>query len=107
MRTTESALSESTLNYDRLHILYKQIFDDITTGIITVDDKGVITSFNRAAEQISGYPGEEAQNRHIHDIFPGFSKAEERDMRHVTELTRKNGDVIPVGYSWARHNRPG
>jgi two-component system sensor histidine kinase PilS (NtrC family) len=107
MRLTESALSQSTLNYDRLQILYKQIFDDITTGIITVDNKNIITSFNQAAEQISGYPGSATLGKQIYDFFPGFRDAEERDIRQTTELIRKNGSSLPVGYSWARLNMPG
>ncbi len=106
MRTTESALIESTLNYDRLQVLYKQIFDDITTGIVTVDNKDIITSFNQAAEQISGYPGSGTLGRQIYDFFPGFKEADERDIRHITELTRQDGSKIPVGYSWARLNMP-
>jgi len=107
MRTTETALSESTLNYDRLQILYKQIFDDITTGIITADNKGVITSFNKAAEKISGYLGGVAHGKHIYDLFPGFKESDERNMRYVTDLARQDGRRIPVGYSWARLNMPG
>jgi two-component system sensor histidine kinase PilS (NtrC family) len=106
MRTTESALVESTLNYDRLQILYKQIFDDITTGIVTVDSKDIITSFNQAAEQISGYPLRATLGRHIYDFFPGFREAGERDIRHTTELTKQNGSSLPVGYSWAKLNMP-
>lgn len=54
LRITEEKLSRTALEYDRLSILYKQIFDDISTGIITTDSADFITSFNQAAERITG-----------------------------------------------------
>ncbi len=107
MRFTESALTQSTLNYDRLEILYKQIFDDITTGIITVDDNGKITSFNRSAEQISGLKDINAIGSSLYDLFPGFEESDEPNQRQTTELTRGNKSIVPIGYSWARLNMPG
>ncbi len=38
LRKTEDALSDSVRDFDQLSLLYKQIFDDISTGIITTDD---------------------------------------------------------------------
>jgi len=49
---TEHALSDSIKNFDRLAILYKQIFDNISTGIVTIDGQGIITSANAATEKI-------------------------------------------------------
>ena len=36
LMTTEDALSDSLRNFDRLATLYKQIFDNISTGIVTI-----------------------------------------------------------------------
>ena len=36
LQTTENALSDSIRNFDRLATLYKQIFDNISTGILTM-----------------------------------------------------------------------
>ncbi|NQT85249.1 PAS domain-containing protein, partial [bacterium] len=45
------------------------ILDSITEGVFAVGPDWVITSFNRAAEQITGIPREEAIGQKCHDIF--------------------------------------
>ncbi|HER62934.1 MAG TPA: PAS domain S-box protein, partial [Desulfobacteraceae bacterium] len=97
LRTTEDALTRTELKFDRLLLLYKQIFDDIITGIITVDDADVITSFNPAAENITGYPQKDMLGRRLRDIFPQLSAVSSE--RHVADLEKKNGTTIRVGFS--------
>ncbi|RJP25975.1 MAG: PAS domain-containing protein [Candidatus Abyssobacteria bacterium SURF_5] len=45
------------------------IFDSITDGVFTTDHECRITSFNRAAEEISGFRREEAIGKFCFDIF--------------------------------------
>ncbi len=45
------------------------IFDSITDGVFTVDQNCIITSFNKAAEQITGFTAEEAVGKHCFDVF--------------------------------------
>ena len=99
LRTTEDALTRTELKFDRLLLLYKQIFDDIQTGIVTVDAQDRITSFNPAAETITGFPAGEANGRRLRDIFPQIS-ADTRE-RLVGDLQRRDGAIIRVGYSCA------
>ena len=49
--------------------LSKIIFNSISDGIFTVDKYCKITSFNRAAEKITGFNANEAINKHCFDIF--------------------------------------
>jgi len=42
-----------------VHFL-NQIIDTMAEGLFTLDDKGIITSWNRSMEKISGYPAREA-----------------------------------------------
>lgn len=107
MHITESALTQTTLNYDRLQILYRQIFADITTGIITVDDGGKITSFNQAAAQISSYKEFEVYGKGFYELFPGFKDVDKHKFRQSTKLRKKDGSTVPIGFSWARLNMPG
>ncbi|MCI5224660.1 MAG: PAS domain S-box protein, partial [Candidatus Electrothrix sp. AR4] len=58
LRSTEEALSRTSIQLDRLNQLYKQIFDDINTGIITVDAANLVTSCNIAFERITGFSTE-------------------------------------------------
>ncbi|HPQ71589.1 MAG TPA: sigma 54-interacting transcriptional regulator [bacterium] len=48
---------------------YKAILDSIADGVFTVDDQWRITSWNAAAEQITGYTREEALGRHCYEVF--------------------------------------
>jgi PAS domain S-box-containing protein len=45
------------------------IFQSISDGVFTVDENRIITSFNRAAEQITGFEAHEAVSKHCFDIF--------------------------------------
>lgn len=95
LHLTEKALSQTSLNYDRLTLLYKQIFDDISSGIITIDDRSTVTSFNRAAEEITGYTSNEAIGRSIEYLFPEFMGAGLNSNRPVINLTKKNQEKNP------------
>jgi len=106
LRKTEAALSETSLSLDRLAILYKQIFDDINTGIITVNRSGSITSFNRAAEDITGYKNDEVLGRNLLGYFPGFEIHQGKNWRQLIDIRRKDREEIPIGYSWAKLNLP-
>ncbi len=103
---TEVALSQTSRHLDYLSQLYKQIFDDITSGIITVDARSTITSFNRAAERITGHAAFEVLDRNLVQIFPVLCTTTQADDHPTLELTRKDGTTIPVAYSWSRLNMP-
>jgi PAS domain S-box-containing protein len=45
------------------------IFRSIPHGIFTIDEHGRITSFNHAAEQITGFPAAEAIGKRCYDVF--------------------------------------
>jgi PAS domain S-box-containing protein len=45
------------------------IFDSITDGVFTVDEHCLITSFNKAAERITGFSAPEAIGKHCFEIF--------------------------------------
>jgi PAS domain S-box-containing protein len=45
------------------------ILDSIADGVYTIDQEWRITSFNRAAEQITGIPREQALGQRCSDVF--------------------------------------
>ncbi len=47
----------------------KIIFNSISDGVFTVDRSCRITSFNKAAEEITGFSAEDALGKHCFDIF--------------------------------------
>lgn len=99
LRRTEDALSDSVRSFDQLSLLYKQIFDDIATGIITTNDRNRITSANNAAGHITGYSPEELLGKDFHQIFAEVDLTD-KGSRHSAGLRRKNGDRIQIGYSY-------
>ncbi len=105
LHSTEEALTQTSLEYDRLARLYKQIFDDISTGIITTDENECITSCNGAAGRITGYAPEEATGRPLSEIIPGLQLVDAAT-RQVIDLKKKDGTMIRVGYSFSRLNFP-
>ncbi|MBI4791225.1 MAG: PAS domain S-box protein [Deltaproteobacteria bacterium] len=106
LRRAEAELSKTSRDLDRLALLYKQIFDDIATGIITVDSQGRISSFNRSAGIITGYDAIDVLGKKIKKAFPELSITTDT-LRPMTYLQKKRGEKIPVGYSWTRLNMPG
>ncbi len=48
---------------------FKVILSSIADGVFTVDSDRVITSFNPAAEKITGVPSSQAVGRHCADVF--------------------------------------
>jgi two-component system sensor histidine kinase PilS (NtrC family) len=60
----------------RLHELgqiHRRIFDNVSTGILTVDPRGRITSFNNEADRITGYASREVIGEPIETLLPGIS----------------------------------
>ncbi|OGR00759.1 MAG: hypothetical protein A2511_11715 [Deltaproteobacteria bacterium RIFOXYD12_FULL_50_9] len=106
LRKTETALSQTTLDYDRLNLLYKQIFNDISAGIITVNNRGLITSVNHAAEEITGFKAYELLHNNIQYHLPDLLPVKSDAVRPTVWITRKDNEKIPIGYSWARLNMP-
>ncbi|SHO50476.1 two-component system sensor histidine kinase NtrB [Desulfopila aestuarii] len=98
VKSTELALSKSLKNYDRLAVLYKQIFDNIATGIVTIDRFGNITSANNAAMEITGYPADLIIGREFSRFFSQLKLSAPR-MRQSTDFERVDGKTIRLGYS--------
>ncbi len=97
LRTAQEALSLTEKKLDRLLLLYKQIFDNIITGIITLDSIGKITSLNPSASVIIGYSPEEVTGHRFSKFFPQFSTTTHN--RHVSDFMRKDGKKIRIGYT--------
>ncbi len=51
------------------HHFFSVILDSVADGVFTINEKGEITYFNRAAEEITGFTEEEALGHNCFDIF--------------------------------------
>ena len=62
---TRDEVNESDENIE----IVKVILSSIADGVFTVNSQRIITSFNRAAEKITGVPASQAIGKHCQDVF--------------------------------------
>nr|OQB33570.1 MAG: Transcriptional regulatory protein ZraR [Candidatus Hydrogenedentes bacterium ADurb.Bin170]HNZ47522.1 sigma 54-interacting transcriptional regulator [Candidatus Hydrogenedentota bacterium]HOD95195.1 sigma 54-interacting transcriptional regulator [Candidatus Hydrogenedentota bacterium]HOR50542.1 sigma 54-interacting transcriptional regulator [Candidatus Hydrogenedentota bacterium]HPK24519.1 sigma 54-interacting transcriptional regulator [Candidatus Hydrogenedentota bacterium] len=88
------------------------ILESISDGVFTVDHGWRITSFNRAAEEITGIPREEALGRRCCEVFRASTCEEECALRHTLDsgepiinksvyIVDAAGERIPISLSTA------
>jgi PAS domain S-box-containing protein len=88
------------------------ILNSISDGVFTVDRDWRITSFNRAAEEITGIPADEAVGRPCSEVFRSSMCESECALRRTMKSSRPvigksgyiinaNGDRIPISVSTA------
>lgn len=98
LRKTESALSDSLKSYDHLASLYKQIFDNISIGILTIDDKRRITSANNAAAKITGLDADTLIGEKLNTYFPTLN-LDDDNPRLTSDFIKVGGEKVRIGYS--------
>ena len=59
--------------FDQLDLLHKSIIESVDSGILTIDLNGNIKSFNKGAEEITGFLRFEIINKKLDDVFPVLS----------------------------------
>jgi len=103
----------------RLHAkLYKDnarlhaILHSITDGVLTVDKEWRVTSFNPAAERITGFPSEEVIGRHCYEILRSETCRENCPLRrtmqtnipvydYAIEIINARGETVPISVNTA------
>lgn len=98
LRKTESALNDSLKSYDRLADLYKQIFDNISIGILTIDGQGRITSANNATAKITGIDSGSLLGDPLSRHFPDLGLNADNP-RMTCDYVRGDGQKVRLGYS--------
>lgn len=108
-RQTEAALHESK-SYAAVMI------ENTAEGMVSIDDKGAIESFNPAAQRIFGYTSEEVVGHNVSLLIPEAERAEHdkyvqdstlhapRIINQARDLfgRRKNGDLFPMELNVSR-----
>jgi len=98
LKTTQNALDASIKKFDHLTTLYKKVFDNITTGIVTIDKDHIITSANNAIETITGRSPETLVGEKLNLLFTDFDLSRP-DLRKTIDFTRVDGKKVRIGYS--------
>lgn len=74
------------------------VLESISDGVFTVDLEWRVTSFNRAAEEITGVPREEAIGRHCSDVFRssmcGAACALQQTLKTGKPVIGKSGYIV-------------
>jgi two-component system sensor histidine kinase PilS (NtrC family) len=69
LRRADQSLVEKERGLSRLQAFHENIVQSISSGVFTTDAVGRITSFNLAAQEITGYPLEAVQGRPWWEVF--------------------------------------
>ncbi|RKY88964.1 Fis family transcriptional regulator [candidate division KSB1 bacterium] len=88
------------------------ILNSITDGVLTIDPEWRITSFNRAAQQITGYSQQEALGQNCGSLLRGSACGQTCPMRRTietgqptynaeVEIITKDGQKIPISVNTA------
>ncbi len=114
-KRAELALQESVLQT-------QAILDNMFDGVITINTRGVIQSFNKAASTIFGYGQDEVLGANVTMLMPThFKHQHESYLQHhndsldgevlntlrEVEGQRKNGDIFPMSLSISKILRAG
>ena len=86
-------LAEKESAFDQLDLLHRSIIESVDTGILTVDLNKNIKSFNRGAEEITGFLRSEVINKKMGDAFPLISRMLNKEDRW------KHGNRFEAPYS--------
>lgn len=88
----------------------RNILESLTTGVLVIDLKGMVTTYNRAAEDITGLSSQEVKGKGFEEVFkqklfpkflldPDPSMDVRQSMKIETEILRNEKDVIHVSLS--------
>ncbi len=69
LRRTDESLLEKERGFHRLQAFHENIVQSISSGVFTTDEAGRITSFNRAAQDITGYSVDRVAGYPWRDVF--------------------------------------
>lgn len=98
LQQTESALTDSLQDFSNITELYRQIFNNISTGIITIDPNNIITSTNQSSENILGFSSHQLVKKNVLDILPGID-LNITNMRMVLSYINPVNRQLRIGYS--------
>jgi len=101
LRSTDVELKETIRDRDTLEALNENIIFSLSSGVVTLDMQGRITSFNRAAALTTGLNGSRVLGMGFNEIFPqvslslreGFDKLFQGPYTVESEWTDHDGEV--------------
>jgi PAS domain S-box-containing protein len=101
-RQVDAGVAEARASAERL----RTIIDSVVDGIIVIDQKGCIESFNPAAERLFGYASSEVVGRNVNMLMP-FPYHEEHDDYLRRYATTGHARIIGIGREVTGRRRDG
>ncbi|WP_020676441.1 two-component system sensor histidine kinase NtrB [Geopsychrobacter electrodiphilus] len=96
-------LQRKQIDYQELERLNRTILSHISSGLMIVNRRGRIRSFNAAAEEITGYRLEEIYDSGVDDFFPGLGLIDEEGYRIIsraeTVIEDRHQQRLIIGYA--------
>lgn len=106
LRKTRQELREKSIDFEDLRALQDHILRSVGSGIVTMDMGGTVTSWNNAAEQITGYPLSEIRERwrsvfgeSIKGLFGQTDELKERPVRFEGMVIKRDGTQAVLGFT--------
>ncbi|MBW1740830.1 MAG: PAS domain S-box protein [Deltaproteobacteria bacterium] len=111
---TEKELKAKQKDLEQLEAINASIVHSMDSGLLTLNAANVITTFNRAAEVITGFSREEVLGNRLSSIFPVVVEdlalsnvlSKKRPYRYDVEFKKKDGTVGYLGFSMCSLKEP-
>jgi two-component system sensor histidine kinase PilS (NtrC family) len=88
IRRSETQLASATRDLADYRLFNDRIIESMRSGLVTTDLLGHITTFNRAAEEITGYRAADVRGKEIFAIFGDIEKQIEAGLESIRTRTR-------------------
>jgi two-component system sensor histidine kinase PilS (NtrC family) len=106
LRKTRQELREKSMDFDDLQVIQDHILRSVGSGIVTMNMSGEITSWNNAAEQITGYRFDEIRtnwktvfNDSLKGLFGHTDDLKARPVRFEGDVTKQDGSKAMLGFT--------
>ena len=111
---TETELKARQKDLKQLEAFNASIVHSMDSGLLTANSEGIITSFNRAAEEITRFNRRDVVGKPLDSIFPGAIEhilvssevPEKKPYRHDLEFKKKDGTTAYLGFSASSLREP-
>ncbi|HSB12136.1 MAG TPA: ATP-binding protein [Blastocatellia bacterium] len=111
IRRSETQLAHATRDLADYRLFNDRIIESVRSGLVTTDLRGQIITFNRAAEEITGYRAADVRGTEIFSIFGDIEKQIDAGLESIRTRTRlprfdigcktADGREIHLGFSVA------
>ncbi|NVM24248.1 MAG: PAS domain S-box protein, partial [Desulfobacterales bacterium] len=111
---TEKKLKAKQKDLKQLEAFNANIVHSMDSGLLTLNSEGMISSFNRAAEEITGFKREDLLDKPLASLFPedvhrivaSGDSPENRPYRRDVEFKKMDGTVGYLGFSVSSLREP-